>query len=473
MIKTKQVTNYIFLLPVILLIVIKIPHLALPYFWDEAWSYFPAIEQMAKTGPSLIPGAIPLEFSKGHPQLFLFLSSLWMKFTPNSILAERLLPLLISVSLLLIIYFELKKIVNRQAGVIAITLLSVQSLFLAQATMLLPEMLVALLLILSLLAFYRGHYIKYALVSSLMVLTKETAIIYAFVIGIFYLGNLLKQDKRGDFKWRNLLFILTPGIVYSLFLLLHYLSFHVFFYATHLNDINLSGQLVWKKIGNGFNVIFTHYGRLLISIISIIVLILISIKRLKIAHKRLLWLIITCIFTFIVFSAINVFILRYLLGAMVLFITGFSVLIAEAIKNKYIQTALVLLISAVSLFFSLTNKKITDSDLGYVQVVNLQEEMVHYCESNKLYDEPISASFNLMYALENPDLGYRTTQINFENLKNWDQYQHAKYFIYDCTYDDPKNTLSDIKYNFKLLKSFRNEQAWGFIYENEHFEDQK
>jgi hypothetical protein len=52
------------LVPALLaLVFFKIPQLPLPSFWDEAWSYLPAILNMAETGPSLSPIRRPRNYT--------------------------------------------------------------------------------------------------------------------------------------------------------------------------------------------------------------------------------------------------------------------------------------------------------------------------------------------------------------------------------------------------------------------------
>ena len=80
-----KIENYIFILPLLFVVIVKIPHLAVPYFWDEAWSYFPAVFKMYESGPGLLPGALPLWDAKGHPLFFFFLSSSWMRIVGTSV----------------------------------------------------------------------------------------------------------------------------------------------------------------------------------------------------------------------------------------------------------------------------------------------------------------------------------------------------------------------------------------------------
>lgn len=191
--KEKFLKNLFFIIPVVILLIIQIPNLGLPYFWDEAWSYFPAIKKMAEVGPSLMPGVLPIDYCKGHPQLFFFITSAWMKIFPDNIIMMRILPLLFSIALLVAIYVGLLKLANWETAIIASLLLSVQSMFLAQSIFLLPEMLLTLLFVLSFFFFLQKKFTAYAITSSLMVMTKETAIIFPIVFSLFYLFSLHYQ----------------------------------------------------------------------------------------------------------------------------------------------------------------------------------------------------------------------------------------------------------------------------------------
>ena len=144
-----DIKSYLFLIPVVILLLIQIQHLSIPYFWDEAWSYMVAVKKMAELGPSLLPGAVPIDYCKGHPQLFYFISSLWMNLFPNSILCMRILPLIVSIGLLLVVFFGLKKLINLETANVGILLVGVQSTFLAQSILVLPEMMLSFWLVIS------------------------------------------------------------------------------------------------------------------------------------------------------------------------------------------------------------------------------------------------------------------------------------------------------------------------------------
>jgi hypothetical protein len=461
--KQRILTNYFFLIPVVLLLIIQVPNLALPYFWDESWSYMTAILKMAESGPSLLPGTIPIDYCKGHPQFFFFVSSLWMNLHPESIVFMRILPLLISVGVLLVIFFGLRKLANPTTANIGVLLVGVQSTFLAQSILVLPEMLLLFFFLISFFAFLNRKYLVYAVASSLMVLTKETATVYALIFGFYFIILMLKKSER--FSPGAFLFIGMPGIVYGLFLLVHYLKFGVFFYQDHLNFIHFNPGFVLRQIGSAFTTAFTHYGRILIVLITILSLLFILVLKRGIQNTKALILGMSSLIAYLVFTGFNFYSPRYTLSLTVLLILIFALIFSQLPVNSYIKSSIVGLISVVCLYYSLNIKRDIDIDLGYVEVIKVHQEMVEYCEQNNFFNESIAASFNLYFELRDSRLGYNVSGKSFTNVRGLDRYSDSKYFMYETTAgNDPNGLVANSK--FKLVKAFTNKHAWGFIYEN-------
>ncbi|HAH23456.1 MAG TPA: hypothetical protein DCL77_06830 [Prolixibacteraceae bacterium] len=459
-----------FIIPVIILLIIQVPHLGLPYFFDEAWSYFPSIKKMAALGPSLFPGVLPIDDCKGHPQLFFFVSAEWMRIFPDNIPMMRILPLLFSIGVLGVVYFELLKLANWETAVIASLLISVQSMFLAQSIFLLPEMLMTFFFVLSFFFFLRSRFTAYAITSSLMVLTKETSIIFPVVFGVFYLLTLLAPSNREKFRHRYLLALIIPGIIYVAFLILHYRKFGVVFYGEHLDYISMDWPTIHDKINRAYSFIFIGYGRRCISIAAIAALILWLYQRPK--NGRLIILGILSFLAFMIFSVFNFYTQRYGLVAMVLFIILFSYLLGQLRITTFAKGGIAVSLAAICLYFSLTEKQNADIDLGYVETIKVHQELVQFCEENNLYDQPISATFNMIFCLRDKDLGYVTGNKSFSKIMDWKQYMQCHYFIYEATMGDPPPGVEYAKENFKLVKTLTNKHAWGYIYENTQFQQQ-
>ncbi|MDP2338468.1 MAG: glycosyltransferase family 39 protein [Bacteroidota bacterium] len=463
--------NFFFLVPIAILLVIQIPHLSLPYFWDEAWSYIPAIRKMAETGPSMLPGVIPIDYCKGHPQFFFFLSSIWMDLSPDSILFMRILPLLISIGVLLVTFFELRKFAGIETANIAILLIGVQSTFLAQSIFILPEMLLTLLLIVSLFAFLNRRYLIFAISSSLMVLTKETAIVFTLTFGLYYLISILSKRGKDTFYLGHFILLIVPEVIYGMFLLLHYLKFGVFFYADHLSLINLSSTSILEKIGRVMVMVFSQYGRMLLSLLILITLGLLIILKKKIQNRNILILCGLSIVIFMIFTSINSYSPRYTLGIIIMLVIVFSVIFSQLPVHPYLRTGVVAIIASICLYYSLTHKRSIDTDLGYVEVIRVHQEMVRYCEDNNLYDEPISASFNMYYNLHNNELGYITSNREFTHIMDWGKYNDAKYLIFESTFNDSDSIIQLAKIKYRLVRTFTNKHAWGYIYENTNYQE--
>jgi 4-amino-4-deoxy-L-arabinose transferase-like glycosyltransferase len=460
--------NYIVVIPVLILLIIQIPNLHLPYFYDEAWSYIPSIIKMAKAGPSLLPGVLPIDDCKGHPQFFFFISAVWMNLFSNNITVMRILPLLFSVGTLLTVYFGLKKLVNWESAIIASLLISVQSMFLAQSIFLLPEMLVTFFFVLSFFFFLNQQFLAYGITSTLMVLTKETSIIFPIIFGIFYLSSLLSEPNRQKFRHRYLLALIAPGIFYLIFLILHYMAFKVVLYSDHVGYIALDWPTIHDKLDRAYQFIFIGYGRRYISIAAILTLIIWLFQK---PHQwRLILLGILSFVGFMLFSAINFYTQRYGLVAMVLFIILVGFIIGQLKINQYIKATIMLILASLCLYYSLTEKQNADIDLGYVETIKVHEDLVHYCQENNLYDEPLSVSFNMIFALREKDLGYVKGPRQFTKVMDWKQYMHGKYYIYESTMEN-NPTLDYAKEHFKLIKTFTRKHASGSIYENVQYQD--
>jgi len=461
--KDNPLKHLLFLIPVLILLIIQIPHLGIPYFWDEAWSYFPAIKKMAEVGPSLLPGVLPIDYCKGHPQMFFFIASMWMKIFPHDITLMRVLPLLISISLLMVVYIGLLKIANWSTAIIASVLISVQSLFLAQSIFLLPEMLVTVLFVLSFFLYLQNRFIAYAITSSIMVLTKETTIIFPLLFGLYYLFSLLTATNKEKYKHQNLLILLVPGIIYALFLLLHYLKFSTAFYTSHLEYIQFDWHIAIKKIKSAIPFTLVHYGRLTILISTFCLLIIWLSQKQK--NSRFLILGTLSFVVYILFSVFNFYTHRYMLVAMIIFILIFSFLLGQIRLNNFVKAGITIFISAICLFYSLTDKHNTDNDMGYIETIKVHQELVKFCEDNKLYNEPLAVTFNMIYALREKDLGFVKGTAKFTKIMDYNHYLEAKYYINEST-DDNSPTLDFVKKNFKLIKSIHLKHASGSIYEN-------
>ncbi|SHF73823.1 Dolichyl-phosphate-mannose-protein mannosyltransferase [Mariniphaga anaerophila] len=462
-----KLKNYLFIVPLLFVVIVKFPHLYLPYFWDEAWSYFPAVYKMYENGPGLLPGALPLWDAKGHPLFFFFLSSLWMKLVGTSVFAVHILPLLISLGTLTATFFLVKKHAGLWAANIAVMLFSVQSLFLAQATMLLPEMLVTLLLLLSTNAYLNKKLALFALLASLMVLTKETSIIFIGGFLLFhFIISLIQKENLSKFV-KESLWLVVPIFIYGAFLILHKKEFGSYFFNEHLNYVQADFTTILRKLKIAAGIIFTRYGRIIILAAVIFALASVLIRKRKIENGKLLALATLQIIVFVLFSALNFYTQRYMLSLLALFMVIAGVILSQSkFENRIANRIILVVITAIPLVYTFTQKTNADSDLGYAEVVKTHQQMVEFCEGQGWHDESIATSFNLIFCLRNPHLGYLSSEKNFKNVMILNKYRDAEIFLNECTSYGVTAQMDTIKNENKLIKEFKLKHAWGEIYTN-------
>lgn len=452
------------LLSFVITIIVKIPHLGLPLFFDETYSYYPAIQEMAKTGPSMLPGAIPLIMSKGHPLLFYFLASLWMKYIAgNSILLMHVFPLIISLFTLFTFHRFARRHTNITLANIAAILLSIQSLFLAQASLVLPEILLFSLFMLSFDCYLSNNYKLYALFGSLMMLTKETAAVFVFGFGLVYLVENFSAWKTRKF-WTEILLLSIPAIVYGIFLLLHYLKFGVFFFSEHLGYITVDGSRLLYKLKSATSTLFLKHGRNTIIFAALISIAYLLFRKKKIAHKRLLVISLSIVILFLIFTITNFFVYRYVFPVMGIILLAALVLIQQA-KTKYwlINAGYILLIFVVSIYYTSTKRGQSDVDLGYIQFLEVHKQMVEYCEHQGWYENEFGAGYNMVMSMRDHYAGYLHTEKNF-HMHHLPGIKDRDFIIYDSTcwpYEMP----TDERQNLKLIKRFEYKKHWGEIYE--------
>ncbi len=404
---TRYLTSHLSLyLAILLLLILKIPHLSFNFSGDEAWSYYQAILKLAYEGPSLLPGKLGLVDSRGHPLLFYFISSVWVNLLPGVTFFMRLLPLLTSVAVLAAFHHLLRRHTQPAVAAISTLLLSVQSLFLAQASLVLPEMMLTLWLLLSLHFFLARKYLWFALTASLMVLTKETGVMFAGVFGLIYIAENIRQTRHRDF-WTNGLIMTLPFMVYALFLLLHFRAYGSFFFNEHLEYMQFGSGQVMGKLRSASSNLAIRYGRSAISAAALVSLLLMVFRQQKPVGGRFLYTSLVLILALILFSILNFFTHRYILPVMPLFIGSCVALTVQAFqKLRWLVAAIAIVFFGSTLAHSLSKAGKGDNDLGYAQYLKVHQSVVDWCEEQQVYDSTISCGPNMLFALRDEFTGF-------------------------------------------------------------------
>ncbi len=445
-------------------IIYNIQYLNLPCYWDEAWSYQPAVEEMVRKGASLVPGSISIANYKGHPLFFYFISSAWLQLFQNSIVFSRIFALSISVLTLLYTFLLANLLTERKtAALLSVIFLAVQDIFLAQAGMLLPEMLLALLTLMSLFYYFKHRYWLFFISASLLMLTKETGTI--LIISILFCDILyFILRKEGDFhRYLSSKYPLFLSFVPVIFFFIYQkIKIGWFFYPEHIGYLDFSPHF-FSKINGYSSFLFLFQGRnaATITLLVLVLFKVIKTKRLKVS-KACFTLLVFILF-YLVFLSVNFYSTRYTLSL----IPVFSILsiwgVYSLMENEFLSTILGFVFIIFSVVYVGTRFKDSDTNIGYRNDIRVQKEMVKFCENQHMYKSRIATHFLMAYDLSHPQSGYLSGRKVFSHIENKAD-KNTEYVIISSNEQNKMLHQQMDTLPVRLIKRFTEKQAWCKLY---------
>ena len=163
----------VFLAIFVILLLLHLPLLCLPYFWDEAGYYIPAALDFYHSGLLIPATTLPT----GHtPLVPVYLGLVW-HLLGCSIWTARAAMALIAAAAVATLYALGRRVGTREVAVWSALLLAVSPLFFAQTTLAHLDLTAALFTILAVLFLLGEQFWLFALAASLAVLSKETAVV--------------------------------------------------------------------------------------------------------------------------------------------------------------------------------------------------------------------------------------------------------------------------------------------------------
>lgn len=504
----------------------KLPQLNVPYFWDEAWVYAPAVQEMYKNGLGLLPSFLPPELSRGHPLLFHFLGALWLKIFGVGFTSTHSYPLFISVLLLFAVYNLGKTFFSPAVGFSASLLLAVQPVFLSQSAMLLPEVMMALWTVLTLQAYLKEKKIVFIVFATLMLLTKESGIVLLTALGCWVLfeNAYLKKKKVWDKEIiMSSLLLAVPVCLVSVFFIIQYFQNGWFFYPEHLGMVTktwgdfhgkfiasygflfegqgrylltimffISITLFWKTltwiermfVAMGYLVVIRIYldywwhlnAKLMIVLMLIVLakifqLIFIKMYDTSKEYGRILLPMAFFSFLYFCFSAFNYISFRYLIAAfpfVILTLVFFSYHILE--NKKWIFYTFIIL-SAVNTTRQLDKyEHVGDHNMCYLEGIKVQQDMVKYFEENNFYKKKTLVNFLNGINLTKQTAGYRSTENEFTSLTDT-LTSDVEYCVFTNIEMDKKYDSLMLVLNLEHIKTFESSYAWIDLYKFKGFDN--
>jgi 4-amino-4-deoxy-L-arabinose transferase-like glycosyltransferase len=466
-----KLTPYFLPLIIVLFVLTRLGNLNLPFYWDEAWSYATAVFDMHENGLAILPGDANPNLTRGHPLLFYFLAALWMKLFGTSLVAIHLFPLIISCIFLIALYKIALSLFNKESAIIAVLLFTLQSIFLAQSTLLLPEMMLALFTLLSFYFYYMKKWVWFSIFSILLVMTKETGMV--LIAALFFDKILLEKwfNRNSSRSWplliRELAVLCIPVVAFATFMILQKMHFGWFLYPEHLSMTILNPGAIIQRLTSFCTLLFLQHGKIVLLALALTGVILLVRKK-AVSVKQTHLLVFSCLFVllYMLFSAVNFFTTRYLLSVLPFFFICGAWIISEMFAGRNPTRKFV--VASLALIFAYHSfigyKSEADVSLAYKNTVLVHKEAVHYAEEMQWQQKHLCTSFLMLYNLSDPNLGYLSNK--GKPFVNLNKNPENNYDVYICYSNEPNPEYDRIQSDscYVLNKRFESRGAWAECY---------
>jgi len=469
--KNSKYFNWIMLSAVLLFVVFKMPYLELPFYWDEAPVYGPAIRTMEQSGPCLLPGCISQWLHTGHPLLFYFSASLWMQIFGASCFSGHVFSLLLSVLTLFSFYHIGCKLLNKKIALLSCLLLMTTPIFMAQSGIMVPEIYLTFFTLWAIYFYLKKKYFLYFLSAICGVYVKESGLVVVCAVALH--GILFNPSNK---NWKSRIYyslaFFSPVLVSSVFYILQYYISGYFFFPRHLNWVDLSFDSIGAKLNSELHFVALSQGRNIISFAALIALPVLLVLKGKssftVKVRSTLALFLIFLFGFFSFCSLNFLSTRYMLSMIPVYFLLCSFLIIKGLDIKkwtFLPIALVLLsINLYSLYDNTKKAYPQDFSLAYKDMVEVHQELVSHLIWNNLQDKKIITHGLVETALTNPYAGYVTEKDSkkFTSVNKVPK-EEAEIIITSIMEQDEKFKYYKLE-NREPIKEFKKGNGWCKIY---------
>ena len=398
---------------------LKMSHLAIPYFWDELGVYSMAALYMHDHGLTILPGVIPADLSRGHPLLCAAVFGAMYKVLGPHVWVGHLAALIMSCGLLVLLYEAGKALTRHHVAGLACLMLMVQPVFIAQSTMVLPEVMLALLCTAAMFAYAKNRLGLFALFSSFAILTKETAIALPAAIGCLELAQVMVTRRLSKDSVLALLAALTPICCWLVFLLLQREKHGWFFFPLHTDYVSFSLQQILSRLSYYLSFLFKGQGRYLWTVVILLAVSRYYFRNSREFFKTLLEQLLKALaarrfllsgLVFLCFGLL-VSMLNFHLARYALFIMPVSCLIVSMLffffaeRFNRMRFTAVLLICLPFFYYSPDDFNF-DADMGYLHIVRTQLAVSEYLNDNFSSSTVICSDFPVNFGLMDQRAGY-------------------------------------------------------------------
>lgn len=422
-------------------------------------------------GPSLFPGDIPPELSRGHPLLCVSSYGLAAKYLGFNREAMHGLSIFISMGVLYASYLLGKRLFSPLIGLSNCLLMAFQPLFMAQSTMVLPEVMLALFTLLALLSYLQEKKVLYFLFASCALLTKESAVVLPFSLAAGEALLHLLQAKKGKALLQKTMVALLPYLSFALFLIVQKWQLGWFFFPFHTGLVSFAWEDIRYRGAETVLFLFHHQGKVLwlipLSILSFHCWKMLQRRQVLPKEDEHTLLLIVFAAGGIAFSFLNTYLARYLMYVLpvLCLLCCLGIRYAVWFRPSFLLP-IVVAMGATQVLITTGKTFAYDDDLSYKHIINAHIEAVDYLEKTYPKNTKIYANFPACHALEDPTSGYLHGTA-FSNIVSEERPVTEKDLLDTqlfVIYNRPDFSPASLQKDLTLAKSFSSSFAQVGIY---------
>ncbi len=474
---------------------------------------------MVTNGLSILPNTIGTDLSRGHPLLFHFIAGLWATLFGATNTSLHTFSLLLATILLILVYFVGSKLGSTQIGMAALLLIGLNEMFLAQSTIFLPEIALAISLLLAAWAYINRNIAGYIAAATCSLFIKESAVVFIIALICWHVISVLLANPHGkpQARWIWITIILSPLIPAFLFLLYQRLTYGWFFYPIHLGLISLDVRDIHYLFKFGYRDLFEQQGMewatLAFGLLAPLawkgwqkrytglIVVIIYVATIKVLDGKwplppFLTLLVTfaClgatlilqfiplrkqegfrgefpaislifVIGFLLFSAMNFFTDRYLICLLPFVSLSLSAVLYSSLHpwHKAIFPVVILIISTNLCWNIGRDRRVGDTRLSYVDDIHVHQLLITECEKLKMQDSIFYGSFMDIAYMTDFNAGYLKEKHAFQHVTNILSSKTQFAIVDQGSPSELKPHL--ISLGFTEEKIYRSGPAWCAIFE--------
>jgi len=444
----------------LLVLLLKLPIINTPHHWDSLGRDIPAAIWILEHNFNPFVG----DLNVGHPPFTFELLALSFLIFGKSLSVSHLLVVLFSFLGIYFTYLLALHLFDEHVGIIASLLLFFSPMYFAQSGIPQIEIPFTALTVMTIYFFIKENRIGYLISGSLLVLTKEPAVILIIIIILF---KIFKNYRTRDIIYKDASFYVFPLLVFFAWMLLNKIYLGWFLYPGSIGYLGF-GKIPIRFEYLIYQVFFQEYRWVL----TLLIVTSIIIKNKGWNREEVIFLALVVLIYCIFFAFMeDIRLPRWILVCYPLFFILGSKAIVDIFNKKSYIVMLILVLLFVTKWTgdrTIRSGATLETNLEYLDLIETHREAVKFIETN-YPNAVVLTNWPQTMELRYPYEGYTSIKVNAIDIETINEsnfnFSNVDIIYYSPQSRRPKVLLNAMKYlNTTLIIRFEKNGKYAEIY---------